>query len=173
LDRLGFPLSDNNIRALVAVQAIEGGHNNGASFNPMNTGQPMDGSHVWHVLSPSTGFGIQAYTSWEQGIDATVKTLLNPKFDYSGILKALGASAAPDETIRQWGLSPWGWNRPVSKAAAYWYYANKTYPGATGLLKGVFSKKSGKALAWAMGAGVLVMLALASYELTKRDTSRD
>jgi hypothetical protein len=66
LDRLGFPLSDNNIRALVAVQAIEGGHNNGASFNPMNTSQPMDGSHVWHVLSPSTGFGIQAYTSWEQ-----------------------------------------------------------------------------------------------------------
>lgn len=173
LDRLGFPESDNNLRALVAVQAIEGGHTNGALFNTMNTGQPMEGSHVWHVLNPKTGFGIQAYTSWEQGIEATARTLLNTKFDYSGILKALKANAPPDETIRQWGLSPWGWNQPVNKAAAYQYYAMKLLPDPIGMARAMWTPKSGKAMGWALGAGILVVLMLAAHEMTRRDSVVD
>lgn len=139
LSRLGLPASENNVQALVAIQAVEGGHNNGALYNPMNTGQPMPSSHVWHVLNPTTGFGVQAYSSWDEGLEATARTFLNPKFDYSGVLRSFAENAAPDATITAFANSPWGWHGSrVAPAASYQSYRDKPFAGSAG--GGLFSE---------------------------------
>lgn len=131
LHRLGLPESDNNLQALVAVQAVEGGHMaNGAQFNPLNTMQPAPGARDAGLKVK----GIKAYSSWDEGLEATAQTLLSTKFDYSGILRALARSAPADETVRAWGQSPWGWTKEgaskVGRAATYFsYYAHKEFPG--------------------------------------------
>ncbi len=125
LSRLGMPQSDNNIQALVAVQKIEAGHSaNSALFNPMNTMQPMPGARDAGLQVK----GIKAYSNWDEGLEATARTLQSTKFDYSGILKALARSAPPDETIKAWAKSPWGWTLPVASASAYQYYGTMEFP---------------------------------------------
>ena len=128
LGRLGAPISSNNVEALVAVQKIEGGHQaNGAWHNPLNTSQPYRDAYNAGLLNPN----IKAYASWDDGVEATARTLENTMFDYSGILSALRRSAPPDETIREWQRSPWGWDKAVQvgPASAYQWYANVVYRG--------------------------------------------
>jgi len=133
---LGMPVSDNNVQALVAAQAIEGGFmHNAALFNPLNTGQPMPGSHIAIHLTPT--FGIQAFVNWEQGLAATVKTLTNGH--YAGILAELAASADPDTTLHAMSVSPWGWYdpssgkpNPIGKAGGYQSYADLSFPNGGG-----------------------------------------
>jgi hypothetical protein len=121
LSRLGVPTSANNVRALVAAQAIEGGFMfNTARFNPLNTTMPMPGSHA---ISPG---GVQAYTNWQQGVDATAKTLVNNP-GYNGILQALDVSADPSDTLIAWANSPWGLQLDESHSN-YWSYASKVFP---------------------------------------------
>jgi len=125
LSRLGLPQSDNNVQALVAVQKIEAGHSaNSALFNPMNTMQPMPGARDAGLQVK----GIKAYSNWDEGLEATARTLESKRFDYSGILKSLSRSAAPDETIKAWAKSPWGWTSPVAAASAYQYYGAMEFP---------------------------------------------
>jgi len=75
--------------------------------------------------------GIKAYSSWDEGLEATARTLENKKFDYSGILKSLARSASPDDTIREWGKSPWGWDKSVKvgPASSYLGAALREFPG--------------------------------------------
>lgn len=150
LNALGLPVTDNNTQALVAAQAIEGGFmHNAAAFNPLNTTQPMPGSH------PVTSIGVQAYTGWQQGLDAIVKTLKNGL--YSDILSSLSKSASPDDTLRVWQLNPsYGWYtcvdpstgtkyppgvcppgatkvpNPIGTAASYLWYGQETFPAGGG-----------------------------------------
>lgn len=135
LSRLHLPLSDNNIKALVAVQAIEGGHMaNSAIFNPLNTMQSMPGSRDAGLKVK----GIKAYSSWDEGLEATAKTIeqgtkthVAPGFDMSDIYRSLARSAPPDETIRTWQLSHWGWDKAVKVAPVSAYLGNalKEFPG--------------------------------------------
>ena len=128
LGKLGMPISQNNVDALVAFQAREGGHmHNAAAFNPMNTTLKLPGSH------PVTPVGVQAYESWDQGLEATARTLAQGNM--SAITAALRRSAHPDETLRAVASSPWGCticgNAPASTFRSY---ADKVFPGKGTLL---------------------------------------
>jgi hypothetical protein len=101
LKRLGIDQTPGAVRALVGWAKAEGGHwNNKARYNPLNTTQNMPGAG-----NTGSQGNIKVYKSWDQGIDATVKTLENGR--YGTILKALqsGNAGAVADAI---GGTPWG-----------------------------------------------------------------
>lgn len=171
LQRLGLPVSANNVAALVAFQAHEGGHMaNAAAYNPINTTLKMPGSH------PVTKIGVQAYSSWEEGIEATAKTLAQKNM--SAITAALARSALPDETLRAVASSPWGCTICANVAASSLQsYADKLFPIGKGMLdtgegaiKELFRPKSrtGKIGMVVVGVTVVAGLGLLGYALLKR-----
>lgn len=101
LGRLGYSASKSNVTALLAWMRAEGGNwNNSAHFNPLNTTQRMSGS------SSMNSVGVQSYTSWDQGLAATVKTLRNGY--YGGILSALSSGNSANAVANAVVSSPWG-----------------------------------------------------------------
>lgn len=89
LSRLGIKATTANVTALIAWARAEGGHwNNTAHYNPLNTTQSAPGATSMNSV------GVKAYTSWDQGFDATVKTLQNGH--YTNILSALKSGTAKD-----------------------------------------------------------------------------
>jgi len=100
LSELSLPVTQNNIAALVAIQNQEGGHeHNSAWYNPLNT-----------MLDPRTGKSagkVMAYSSWDEGIRATASTMSQPNM--RAIVAALARSASPEETLKAFANSPWGW----------------------------------------------------------------
>jgi hypothetical protein len=102
LRRLGVPESDSNLQALVAVQAVEGGHmQNSARFNPLNTMWPIDSKSM-----PSA----QQAPGAPQGHAPADETV-----------RAWGQSP--------WGWTKDAASK-VGKAATYFaYYAHKEFPG--------------------------------------------
>ena len=97
----GDPRTPANVCAIVSWEAAEGGHwNNTAAYNPMNTTLPEPGS------SPINSVGVQSYTSWGEGLRATVDTLNNG--NYGGILAALRAGGSAQAVADAVGASPWG-----------------------------------------------------------------
>ncbi|MFE7413134.1 hypothetical protein [Streptomyces laurentii] len=101
LGLLGVPVSDTNVKAVVAWEQAEGGHwNNPDRFNPLNTSQSMPGA------TSTNSHGIKAYTSWDQGLSATVKTLTNGL--YGGILDALQRGDSAESVVSAVTRSPWG-----------------------------------------------------------------
>lgn len=153
LGALNLPTVDNNVMALVALQAMEGGFmHNAAAYNPLNTSQPMPGSHA------VTSIGIQAYTSWQQGLDATVKTLLNGR--YGAILSALANGAGADTTLSVWAASPWGTTIAAGKHAAdYASYGSLEFPSSASSLPSASSGSSASRL------GLAAIAAFAIYKL--------
>ncbi len=133
LHRLGLPVSDNNVIALVAAQVIEGGHaHNSALYNPMNTTYDLGDSPVAQGFSVPA---IRAYKNWDEGLEATARTLTKgkPAFGYGPILDALRRSAPPDETLKAMHASAWGWgNNPIAAAKAYLPHAKDEYPAKGG-----------------------------------------
>jgi hypothetical protein len=97
LRRLGAPVTDNTLGALYAWRQAEGGK---AAYNPFNTTQRAEGSTSYNSV------GVQNYTSPEQGVTATVKTLTNGR--YEQILSALRANLSPEEIGSAIVASPWG-----------------------------------------------------------------
>ena len=91
------PESRNNMLYLFAWRQAEGGN---AAFNPFNTTQRADGATNYNKV------GVKNYTSAEQGIKATIKTLLNGR--YGDIISSLRRSADPMETADALERSPWG-----------------------------------------------------------------
>jgi hypothetical protein len=85
LNAMGAPVTDANVSSLVNWANREGGNwHNTAAFNPLNTTQRMPG----YTMTGSQG-NIGAYTSWSQGVTATVTTLHNGH--YNDIVAALMA----------------------------------------------------------------------------------
>lgn len=104
LNRLGMPVTADNVRFLVAWEAAEGGHwNNSATYNPLNTTQNAPGA----TPIPNNAPGVKAYTSWDQGLTATVQTLQGDK-RYRPILNALKAGNNPAAAAQAVVDSPWG-----------------------------------------------------------------
>lgn len=97
---LGKPVTSQAVANVVRWETAEGGNwNNAARYNPLNTTQTMPGS-----TNPGFSAGVQAYTSWAQGLQATVKTLENGS--YSAILAAV---EGPASTFNAAVIgSPWG-----------------------------------------------------------------
>jgi hypothetical protein len=95
------PRTRCNMGAMLAWEAAEGGHwNNTAAYNPLNSTMPEPGS------SPMNPVGVQSYTSWGEGLRATVDTLNNG--NYGGILAALTAGDDAQAVADAVGASPWG-----------------------------------------------------------------
>ena len=104
LSAIGAPVSSENLRAITTWERAEGGHwQNAARFNPLNTTQRMPGSVSMNSV------GVQAYTSWSQGLQATVTTLRNGH--YGGILAALANGSCAPCVAAAVGASPWGTGR--------------------------------------------------------------
>lgn len=101
LATLGEPVTDANVQAVTAWEAQEGGnwHNN-ATYNPLNTTLPEPGS------STINSAGVRAYTSWDQGMQATVSTL--QEGSYSGILSAMSGGQDAQGVVNAILQSPWG-----------------------------------------------------------------
>jgi hypothetical protein len=104
LAALGDGITPENLRAITSWERAEGGHwANAARFNPLNTTQTMPGSRAMNSV------GVQAYTSWGQGLTATVTTLRNGR--YGSILGALRAGDCAACVAAAVGASPWGTGR--------------------------------------------------------------
>lgn len=85
----------------MAWMRAEGGHwHNNATYNPLNTTQRMSGA------SSMNSVGVKAYTSWDQGLQATVITLQNGY--YGNILSALQSGASAQSVANAVVGSPWG-----------------------------------------------------------------
>ncbi len=101
LKSLGMPITADNVAAVVAWEMAEGGHwYNTAYYNPLNTTQSMPGATIFNSV------GVKAYTSWEQGLKATVITLHNGY--YGGILEALSRGNDAQAVADAVAASPWG-----------------------------------------------------------------
>ena len=123
LKGLGIPRTKANVHAFVAWEAAEGGHwNNSRDFNPLNTTLGSKDPSLYPGATPGGAQGdIMSYTSWKQGIDATVATL--KEGHYAALRQALQGSNAG--AIAQAVVnSPWGTTH-ISLDAAH-TYANTT-----------------------------------------------
>jgi len=100
LDALGYPQTKLAVTDIMSWEAAEGGAwNGGARYNPLNTTEPMSGASNFNSV------GVKNYSSWEDGIQATVKTLNNGH--YTDILNALSIGGTQDFGVTV-GDSHWG-----------------------------------------------------------------
>lgn len=103
---LGIPVTQLSVTKLMAWEQQEGGNwHNSARYNPLNTTLALPGAG-----NTGTQGNIKVYTSWQQGIEATVKTLQAPS--YGGIisnLKSKGDLASFETAVNG---SPWGTKFP-------------------------------------------------------------
>ena len=77
--------------------------NMGARFNPLNTTLVLPGSTAYNSI------GVQNYTSYDQGVQATVSTLRETP--YAKVVAALGKAGQYDRAaLALWEVvgSPWG-----------------------------------------------------------------
>lgn len=100
---VGAPVTDNNLNFLYGWRQAEGGH---AAFNPFNTTQKATGATAYNSV------GVKNYTSEEQGIAATIKTLKNGRYEV--ILSAMRADSVPEVTAEALIASPWGKGKLVA-----------------------------------------------------------
>ena len=111
LSGLGAKATPDNISAMMSWMASEGGHwNNSAGYNPLNTTYDMPGSSLMDA-GPGRAAGVRHYNNWQQGIDATIKTLTGNKADqrgYSTIVDLLKSGAKKDEIMSAVYKSSWG-----------------------------------------------------------------
>ncbi len=98
LTALGVPVSRNNMVVVVAWQQAEYTR---ASWNPLATTYRMPDTTVIN------SHGVRNYTSLEQGIEATIRTLRRPGHGYQAILDALARSSGPMETAEAINASNW------------------------------------------------------------------
>lgn len=116
--------------AVLCVWALkEGGHfKNSAKFNPLNTSQPMPGS------SKINSHNVQSYTSWDQGYEATIKTLNNGR--YTNMVEDLrnGNSA---KFVKDLAASPWGTGSIVDPKGNIPTAAQKTDGIGNGIANGI------------------------------------
>jgi hypothetical protein len=85
-----------------------GAWKNSASYNPLNTGYQMPGSV--NFKSKEEGKGVQAYTSVDQGLDATYNTLTGNQSKargYDKIVELFKAGAPKEEIFAALSQSSW------------------------------------------------------------------
>ena len=98
LKALGAPVVRNNMIVVVAWQAAEGTQ---ATWNPLATTMPAEGASDFNEV------GVKNYLSKEQGIDASIRTLLRGGFGYEAILDGLERGAPSMETAYAIQQSRW------------------------------------------------------------------
>lgn len=103
---LGGTPTPTNVEDVTAWELVEGGNwNNTAKFNPLNTSLQQPGSVNYQTGAP--GSGVQAYQDWQQGLTASVDTLMGNEPYYQQITSDLLNSAPPSQFASDLGQSPW------------------------------------------------------------------
>jgi murein DD-endopeptidase MepM/ murein hydrolase activator NlpD len=106
LGRIGAPVTDTNLKSVNTWMRFEGGHwKNSAHYNPLNTTLDMGGSEIMN------SHNVRRYTSMEEGLDATVRTILGNKSaerGYDAIVGALKNNADPQTVFNLINESSWG-----------------------------------------------------------------
>jgi hypothetical protein len=125
LSALGAPQSAANKQSLIAWALLEGG---GGQYNPLNTTLPESGA------SSLNGVGVENYTSWSQGVQATVATLEQSNF--SGIAASLksgsGIGSGDASELSSWSGGGYSsLSETWSKAASYLGGASAPLPGGS------------------------------------------
>jgi hypothetical protein len=114
LGKINAPVTEQNMAAMLAWQRAEGGGGgkktglgvNSANYNPLNT---TLGKGAGAGAKSMNSVGVKSYNSWNQGMDATVQTIMNGK--YTGILAALQQGNSSTAVLDQVVASPWGTKR--------------------------------------------------------------
>jgi hypothetical protein len=111
LSGLGATATTENVAGLLAWMTNEGGHwQNSAGYNPLNTTYKMSGSTLMDP-GPGRDHGVRHYNNWQQGIDATIKTLTGAQADkrgYTTIVDLLRSGSEKDEIMNAVYKSSWG-----------------------------------------------------------------
>jgi len=102
LNRLGLPVTSENLKALAAWAQAEGTN---AGYNPLATTQSMPGATNFNSV------GVKNYLSYADGVQATVTTLTNGH--YANILAALQAGNSATAVGQAVANSPWGTGQGV------------------------------------------------------------
>lgn len=99
LRRVGAPVTPENLRFLNAWAQAEGGS---ASNNPFNTTEPLPGATSYNSV------GVRNYSTPQQGLDATVRTLTGSIGNYGPILSALRSGTSAQAAAQAVAGSQWG-----------------------------------------------------------------
>lgn len=97
LENLGAPITDENMKFILAWRQAEG---KGGRYNPFNT------THKVNNSTRMNSVGVQHYKSAEDGMMATLKTLNNGRYNciVSGLKNDIGASEiAKCQSLKTWG----------------------------------------------------------------------
>jgi len=97
LENLGAPLTDENMKFILAWRQAEG---KGGRYNPFNT------THKVNNSTRMNSHGVQHYSSAEDGMKATLKTLNNGRYNciVNGLKNDIGASEiAKCQSLKTWG----------------------------------------------------------------------
>jgi hypothetical protein len=113
LEKIDAPITKENMVFFYAWRQWEEAK---SSYNPFNTIQSMPESTFWNCLSKKEGkclSGVRNYKNEKDGIEATVKTLTNVRYDciVNGLKKNKGAK----EIAQCSSLDTWGTKDGISK----------------------------------------------------------
>ena len=106
LKGIGAPITDENMKFLYAWRQAEGGK---ARNNPFNTTQSKPGSTFYNCLKKGVSgckSGVRNYLSSQDGIDATVRTIKNGR--YQNIINSLKSGDSAEKSAQALKSSPWG-----------------------------------------------------------------
>ena len=106
LKGIGAPISDENMKFFYAWRQAEGGK---ARNNPFNTTQSKPGSTFYNCLKKGVSgckSGVRNYLSSQDGIDATVRTIKNGR--YQNIINSLKSGDSAEKSALALKSSPWG-----------------------------------------------------------------
>lgn len=115
LQRLGAPITDENLKFLYAWRQSEG---DGGKYNPFNTTLKKPGSTFFNYLNSKKTMGVQNYPSEDVGIQATVDTLKHNRYNCitDGLKQDIGASEISSKCAS--ALKTWGTGDLISKVLA-------------------------------------------------------
>lgn len=110
ITKLGGSPTDANMAAVTSWMDQEGGHwNNSAGYNPLNTTRILPGSSLMDA-GPGRSHGVRHYTSWNQGLEATVLTLTEKAKErgYDKIVNAIVSGKDKSRIMDAVYASKWG-----------------------------------------------------------------
>jgi hypothetical protein len=181
LGSMGAPMTGSSLKAMEAWMAQEGGNwHNTAKYNPLNTTLSLPGAG-----NTGSQGNIKAYTSWGQGLEATLKTLQAPA--YAEVVKLLQSGSSPSAIEGAINKSPWGthFSNPATagtQASGASPHATLTHAQEVAMgvgketpaekeSKAATKKAATKAAALGIPTGVATMLATAQALLGTKYTS--
>jgi hypothetical protein len=100
LSRLGAPICQDNLIAVVAWESAEG---TAAAYNPLAT------THDFPGATDFNGVGVKNYPSLGDGLQATIDTLVlgSPTYGYGAVLASLSGCAPAESTGAAINASSW------------------------------------------------------------------